>query len=39
MLEFIRAQGGDEVVAQEDEAIARCEPLVELVPAAGVPSR
>jgi len=39
MLEFIRAQGGDEVAAQEDAAIARCEPLVERVPAAGLPSR
>ena len=32
MLEFVRAQGGDELAAQEDEAIARCEPLVERVP-------
>ncbi|MDX6666033.1 MAG: hypothetical protein QOG68_2239 [Solirubrobacteraceae bacterium] len=34
MLEFIRAQGGDELSAQEDAAIAACEPLVAKVPAA-----
>ena len=34
MLEFIRAQGGDELAPQEDAAIALCEPLVERVPAA-----
>ena len=33
MLEFIRAQGGDELSAQEDAAIAACEPLVAKVPA------
>ena len=33
MLEFVRAQGGDELAPHEDEAIARCEPLVENVPA------
>ena len=34
MLEFLRAQGGDELAPHEDAAIARCEPLVEKVPAA-----
>ncbi len=33
MLELLRAQGGDELEPHEDAAIARCEPLVELVPA------
>ena len=32
MLEFIRAQGGDELSAAEDAAIALCEPLVARVP-------
>jgi acetoin utilization deacetylase AcuC-like enzyme len=33
MLSLVRAQGGDELEPHEDAAIARCEPLVELVPA------
>ena len=32
MLEFVRAQGGDELAAGEDAAIAACEPLVANVP-------
>jgi acetoin utilization deacetylase AcuC-like enzyme len=34
MLGLLRAQGGDELAPHENAAIARCEPLIERVPAA-----
>jgi acetoin utilization deacetylase AcuC-like enzyme len=34
MLGLLRLQGGDELAPHEDAAIARCEPLIERVPAA-----
>ncbi len=39
MLEFIRAQGGDDLAPHEDEVIALCEALIEKVPAALAPPR